>query len=89
MLNITTAAKIEFNYASASVTLDGNSIASGATLAVGTRTVRFTFTNVAIPGNQFTAFLANLVPIAVSVPGGGLAGLAAAALAVRRRRRRG
>lgn len=70
------------------VTLDGTSISSGATLGVGTRTLRYTWTNFSHIGNQFGMF-ATLNAVPTAVPGGGATGLALLAMAgVAGRRRR-
>lgn len=69
------------------VTLDGTSIATGATLGVGTRTLRYTWTNFSNPFNQFGMF-ATLEATTAAVPGGGVAGLWAIAVAGAGRRRR-
>lgn len=69
------------------VTLDGTSIATGATLGVGTRTLRYTWTNYSQPANQFGMY-AQLVSVPTAVPGGGaalLAGFAGLAGSTRRR----
>lgn len=96
VLNITTAVTIDLYGDGAPggvlqpglvVTLDGNSIATGATLAVGTRTLRYTWTNFSQPANQFGMYAAlNAAPTAV--PGGGLAVLIAGVAGGARRRRR-
>lgn len=96
VLNITTAVTIDLfgNGISGGaaqsglvVTLDGTSIASGATLGVGTRTLRYTWTNFSHAGNQFGMFaMLNAVPVAVH--GGGVAVLLAAGIGTGRRRRR-
>ncbi len=96
VLNITTAVTIDLYGDGTSggvvqpglvVTLDGNSIANGATLAVGTRTLRYTWTNYSHPNNQFGMFaLLNAIPTAV--PGGGMAALLVSGVSGLRRRRR-
>ena len=97
VLNITTAVTIDLYGHGTSggvvqpglvVTLDGNSIANGATLGVGTRTLRYTWTNYSQAGNQFGLF-AKLVAVPTAVPGGGsvlIAGLVGLASSGRRRR---
>ncbi len=70
------------------VTLDGASIANGATLGVGTRTLRYTWTNYSQPANQFGMY-AELFAVPTAVPGGGsalIAGLVGLAGSARRRR---
>ncbi len=72
------------------VTLDGTSIATGATLGVGTRTLRYTWTNYSQsqPSNQFGMY-AELFAVPTAVPGGGcalIAGLVGLACSARRRR---
>lgn len=68
------------------VTVDSASISSGATIAAGNRTLRYTWTNYSQPNNQFGMF-ATLNAAAAPVPGGGLATLLVAAIGIRRRRR--
>jgi hypothetical protein len=70
------------------VTLDGTSIANGATLGVGTRTLRYTWTNYSQPANQFGMY-AELFAVPTAVPGGGcvlIVGLVGLAYSARRRR---
>jgi hypothetical protein len=70
------------------VTLDGTSIATGATLGVGTRTLRYTWTNYSQTSNQFGMY-AELLAVPTAVPGGGcvlIAGLVGLACSARRRR---
>ena len=96
VLNITTAVTIDLYGDGTSggvvqpglvVTLDGNSIANGATLGVGTRTLRYTWTNYSQVNNQFGMF-AYLNAVPTAVPGGGVAVLLAAGVGAGRRRRR-
>lgn len=70
------------------VTVDGTSIADGDSLAVGTRTLRYTWTDYGHISNQFRMWV-TLDAIPTAVPGG-TAGLCLLAVsgAVRRRRRR-
>jgi len=68
------------------VTVDSASISSGATIAAGNRTLRYTWTNYSQPNNQFGMY-AVLNAAAAPVPGGGLATLIVAAIGIRRRRR--